>query len=220
MSTNKLNVLDLFSGCGGMSTGLKDAGFNIIAAIDVWQKAIDSYNKNFDNHGICADLTELSPEKFNELYNKNKEIIDLLVGGPPCFIPGTLVLTDNGYKKIEDIDINNKLLTHTGKFQKIVNLQRKIYSGDLYEIDITNHRRIVCTEEHPFYVRKRYDTSTNTHIDTDTHTYAYTAMYIYIYVYIYLFERMSVCVYKKNKIIMIYNFFFNLILNVFDIYAS
>lgn len=35
---NTLNVLDLFCGCGGMSKGLTDAGLNIIAGIDIWDK--------------------------------------------------------------------------------------------------------------------------------------------------------------------------------------
>ena len=79
-----INVIDLFCGCGGMSKGLTDAGLNIIAGIDIWDKAILSYKKNFNHEAICEDLTKLSPEKFNELYNKNNEIIDLIVGGPPC----------------------------------------------------------------------------------------------------------------------------------------
>jgi DNA (cytosine-5)-methyltransferase 1 len=85
--TNKninLNVLDLFCGCGGMSKGLTEAGLNVIAGIDVWDKAIENYKKNFNHQGICADLTKLSPSDFNELYNKENKIIDLIVGGPPC----------------------------------------------------------------------------------------------------------------------------------------
>ena len=82
---SSLNVIDLFCGCGGMSKGLTDAGLNIIAGIDVWDKAVVSYNKNFSHHqAYCEDLTQLSPEKFEELYNKDKKTVDVLVGGPPC----------------------------------------------------------------------------------------------------------------------------------------
>jgi DNA (cytosine-5)-methyltransferase 1 len=84
MEAKKLNVIDLFCGCGGMSKGLTDAGLNIIAGIDIWDKAVQNYNKNFEHKAYCEDLTQLSPEKFNDLYNKNNEIIDLIVGGPPC----------------------------------------------------------------------------------------------------------------------------------------
>ena len=64
------NVLDLFCGCGGMTQGLVDAGLNVVAGIDVWDKAIDSYKINFDHTAICADLTQLSPKKFDKNYNK------------------------------------------------------------------------------------------------------------------------------------------------------
>jgi len=79
-----LNVIDLFCGCGGMSKGLTDAGLNVIAGIDIWDKAVESYNKNNHHNAYCADLTQLSPETFNELYNKENKIVDILVGGPPC----------------------------------------------------------------------------------------------------------------------------------------
>jgi DNA (cytosine-5)-methyltransferase 1 len=79
-----LNVLDLFCGCGGMSKGLTDAGLNVIAGIDIWDKAIENYNKNFLHKAYCEDLTSLYPEKFNSLYNKENKNIDIIVGGPPC----------------------------------------------------------------------------------------------------------------------------------------
>jgi DNA (cytosine-5)-methyltransferase 1 len=83
-SSKKLNVLDLFCGCGGMSLGLTSAGLNIVAGIDIWDKAINNYKKNFHHEAICADLTKLSPELFEKTYNINKNSIDILVGGPPC----------------------------------------------------------------------------------------------------------------------------------------
>ena len=84
VETKTLNVIDLFCGCGGMSKGLTDAGLNVIAGIDIWDKAVESYNKNYHHKAYCADLTQLPPEKFNELYNKENKNVDILVGGPPC----------------------------------------------------------------------------------------------------------------------------------------
>jgi DNA (cytosine-5)-methyltransferase 1 len=84
VDTKTLNVIDLFCGCGGMSKGLTDAGLNVIAGIDIWDKAVESYNKNYHHKAYCADLTQLLPEKFNELYNKENKNVDILVGGPPC----------------------------------------------------------------------------------------------------------------------------------------
>lgn len=83
-TTNTLNVVDLFCGCGGMSKGLTDAGLNVIAGIDIWDKAVESYNKNYEHSAYCHDLTTFPPEKFHELYNKEDKPVDILVGGPPC----------------------------------------------------------------------------------------------------------------------------------------
>lgn len=84
INTNKLNVLDLFCGCGGMSKGLQDAGLNVLAGIDIWDKAINSYVKNLNHLGICTDISELDPEDFKNTYLTNDETIDIIVGGPPC----------------------------------------------------------------------------------------------------------------------------------------
>jgi len=83
-NTNKLTVLDLFCGCGGMSKGLTDAGLDIIAGIDIWDKAIDNYKKNYHHKAICEDLTKLPPDLFCKIHEINKEGIDIIVGGPPC----------------------------------------------------------------------------------------------------------------------------------------
>ena len=120
----------------------------------VTDKAINSYKKNYNHIAICDDLTKLSPQQFNDQYNKNNIHIDIIVGGPPCFIEGTTVLTNNGYKNIENVKLNDKLLTHTGIFQNIINLQNKIYNGYLYKIKHEcNSTSIICTSDHPFYVR-------------------------------------------------------------------
>ena len=159
LTNNRLNVIDLFCGCGGMSKGLTDAGLNIIAGIDIWDKAINSYKQNYHHNAICEDLTKLPPEKFNTLYNRENITIDLIVGGPPCFISGTKVLTNTGYKNIEDVKLTDKLLTHKGIFQNICNLQKKTYNGNIYDIKLKYHGDLItCTEEHPFYVREKTKT--------------------------------------------------------------
>lgn len=72
-------LIDLFAGCGGMSLGFQNAGFQIVAAYDNWQPAIDIYQANF-NHPIYKK--DLSKEDItNELKLLNPDII---IGGPPC----------------------------------------------------------------------------------------------------------------------------------------
>ena len=82
--TSQLSVLDLFCGCGGMSKGLEESGLNIVAGLDIWDKAIDSYKQNFDHLSVCDDISRLTPKSFCEKYNISNSHIDIIVGGPPC----------------------------------------------------------------------------------------------------------------------------------------
>jgi len=76
-------ALDLFSGAGGLSQGLVDAGFEIVAAVENWEPAVLSYQANFPNHvTLRRDIGQLATEGFDEL--KSFGALDLLVGGPPC----------------------------------------------------------------------------------------------------------------------------------------
>ena len=97
---NKFKVLDLFCGCGGMTEGLIEAGLEPIAGIDIWDKAIASYESNFDHIGICEDLRKLPPEKFNEKYNKEGQTIDIIVG---VLLVKDFQLLGNVIKKIREI---------------------------------------------------------------------------------------------------------------------
>lgn len=74
-----ISAVDLFSGCGGMSLGLLEAGINIVAAFDNWQPAVEVYRKNFNHPVFQYDLTDAEAKKLIKDYHP-----DLIVGGPPC----------------------------------------------------------------------------------------------------------------------------------------
>lgn len=75
-----MRTVDLFCGCGGMSLGFQKAGFEIVGAYDLWDSAIDCYNKNF-NHN--AELLDLS--KKNTALKRIRPLAPtVIVGGPPC----------------------------------------------------------------------------------------------------------------------------------------
>lgn len=74
-------IIDLFSGAGGMTLGFVEAdkgkSFESILAIDNDQAAIDTFNKNFGQHGICSDIESwLEKAKVPQA--------DIVIGGPPC----------------------------------------------------------------------------------------------------------------------------------------
>lgn len=76
-------VLDLFCGCGGMSTGLLKAGFNVVVAVDIWNKATETYKANHpETKVITQDISTIDPSTLLDGTNVNN--IDVIVGGPPC----------------------------------------------------------------------------------------------------------------------------------------
>ena len=74
-----MKAVDLFCGCGGMSLGFINAGFEIEWAFDSWEPAIRTYRKNFSHPVYKADLSD-------------RQIVpviaglkpDIIIGGPPC----------------------------------------------------------------------------------------------------------------------------------------
>lgn len=75
-----MRVVDLFCGCGGLSLGFEKAGFNVVAAFDKWDEAINVYNLNFSHPASQLDLSDIEYciEKI-ALYQP-----DIIIGGPPC----------------------------------------------------------------------------------------------------------------------------------------
>lgn len=81
---NKYNVLDLFCGCGGLSKGFENAGFNVILGVDNDAAALNTFEKNHINSKILnGDLS--APNTFGIIENIiGEKTIDVIVGGPPC----------------------------------------------------------------------------------------------------------------------------------------
>lgn len=75
-----MKCVDLFAGCGGLSLGFINAGIEVVAAIDNWDKSVDVYNENFDHRCYLHDLTD--EKGAIEILKKYKP--DMIAGGPPC----------------------------------------------------------------------------------------------------------------------------------------
>lgn len=69
-------VVSLFSGAGGIDLGLKQAGLNIIWAVDNDSDSVETYKKNIGEHVICEDITKVK--------SKDIPFADIVIGGFPC----------------------------------------------------------------------------------------------------------------------------------------
>jgi len=106
-------VLDLFSGCGGLSLGFQKAGFEITAAVESNPLAARSHARNFHagnrRHAEALDITQVSP---SELVSRLclgdvEDAVDVIVGGPPC-----QAFARVGRSKLREIDDHPEAFKH------------------------------------------------------------------------------------------------------------
>lgn len=78
-----LIAIDLFSGCGGLSEGLKQAGFKVIAGVEVDKNAAKAYRMNHADTVLFEDdIRKLDSNEILKLLNDKP--LHLLAGCPPC----------------------------------------------------------------------------------------------------------------------------------------
>lgn len=91
----KLPLIDLFAGCGGLSLGLELAGFEPVFVNELHKDALATYigNRKHTNlgspRGHCNDIREISRnsstlEAFSRMIKREYREIALIAGGPPC----------------------------------------------------------------------------------------------------------------------------------------
>jgi FkbM family methyltransferase len=75
---------------------------------------------------------------------------------PLCIPKGKLIYVNQGFKTIENVEIDDVVITHTGNFNKVTNKFKREYNGDLVSIKLYNdYETISVTPEHPIFVIKR-----------------------------------------------------------------
>lgn len=75
-----IKFIDLFAGCGGMTLGFQNAGFEAVAAFDNWKPAIEVYRANFEHNIHNLDLANW--RECTTVLNSYQ--FDMIIGGPPC----------------------------------------------------------------------------------------------------------------------------------------
>ena len=81
----KPTAIDLFSGCGGLSLGLKQAGFRVIGAIEIDQLAAETYKANHKSVVLWQeDIRKVSTAAVMRKLKLRSGQLDLLAGCPPC----------------------------------------------------------------------------------------------------------------------------------------
>ena len=132
MDKRKYTVIDLFAGCGGLSLGLYQAGWNGVFAVEKNPCAFETLNYNLIENKNHFDWPEWLPKEPLDIIEVNKRYrkelkhlrgaIDLVAGGPPC----------QGFsmagKRMED-DVRNQLVFAYIDFIKMVRPQILLFEN-------------------------------------------------------------------------------------------
>lgn len=78
-------AIDLFCGAGGISAGLRLAGYEVIAGVDLERTYFATFRHNFPQaHSLQESVLGMSPAEFSRKIGVEPGEVDILVGGPPC----------------------------------------------------------------------------------------------------------------------------------------
>lgn len=77
--------IELFAGCGGLSTGFLDAGLHVAAGFEIDLRAVDAYEYNHAYRGCRGYVSDLKTASgFELLQRAGIKRADFVIGGPPC----------------------------------------------------------------------------------------------------------------------------------------
>jgi DNA (cytosine-5)-methyltransferase 1 len=134
-NSKKWLAVDLFSGCGGLTQGLKLAGFSVVGAVEIDQYAVSTYLANHPEVIVKqADIETIEPRSLMKELGVKEGEIDLLCGCPPC--QGfSKIRTKNGAKKKRDF--RNGLSSEVLRFAQALRPQAVMMEN---VPDLVNHR--------------------------------------------------------------------------------
>lgn len=77
--------IEIFAGCGGLSTGFMDAGAQVAAGFELDRRAVDAYDYNHGYRGSKGLIADLAVSSGRELLSQaGLARVDFVIGGPPC----------------------------------------------------------------------------------------------------------------------------------------
>jgi site-specific DNA-cytosine methylase/intein/homing endonuclease len=146
---NKLKVISLFSGYGTQELALDyiNANYENVANCDILNVANIAYNSlHKTTLGNLGDVAKVDEKTFPKC--------DLLTYSFPCFTKNTLVLTDEGFKHINDIQVGEYVVTHKNQLKKVTNFFEQ-GKKEIWEVITSTVDSIETTENHKFFVKTK-----------------------------------------------------------------
>ena len=165
--TKPLTYGSLFSGTECMSAAA--IGLPLVprffAEVEPYPCAI--LRSKFPHVPNLGDVTKIKYDSSRRTLSNGYDTVDLsdgldiLAGGSPCFVAGTLVLTPSGYRPIEELKVGDEVVGgKTGEIRRVEAIGSKV--APVGQIKVLGRSPITCTPNHPFScVRMKRDNRRN-----------------------------------------------------------
>lgn len=139
MNETKLTMGSLFDGIGGFLYCGALYGIEPKWASEIVDSAVRVTKRHFPNMKHLGDITKINGAEIDP--------VDTITAGFPCFPAGTMVLTDKGYVPIENVEVGTMVLTHKGRWRKVI--ETMVKTSETYKLK--GNITIETTAEHPVY---------------------------------------------------------------------
>lgn len=141
-----MKYVSIFSGIEAATVAWYPLGWEPLAFSEIDPFPSTVLQHHYPDIPNLGDITKID-------WNPYKGQADLVVGGSPCFPAGTLILTSEHLKPIEEIKVGDMVLTHRNRWRRVTATGSKI--ADTIVLRGNGVSSLECTPNHPFYARTR-----------------------------------------------------------------
>lgn len=155
-------VLFPFCGLGAGALGFLRASvslfgveqrFESAGGIDFDAAACADFERLTKSPALCADVSKLTAEKLRAFAGIDAP--DVVFSSPPCLPAYGQVLTPSGPVRIDSLRAGHMVLTHRGRYRRVVAVGAHLYSGEMFGLRLNGTVDTQeFTAEHPLWVRR------------------------------------------------------------------
>ena len=157
MGNQRPIAVDLFAGVGGMTLGFEQAGFDVLASVEIDPIHCATHEYNFPMWTvICASVTEISGDDIRQKSKIGDREVDVVFGGPPC--QGFSMMGKRAFD-----DPRNQLVLHFMRLVKELNAKYFVMEN-VKGLTLGNHRQFLDEvienfEENGYHIINSYKNS-------------------------------------------------------------
>ena len=167
MGNQRPIAVDLFAGAGGMTLGFEQAGFDVLASVEIDPIHCATHEYNFPMWtAICASVTEISGDDIRQRSKIGDREVDVVFGGPPC--QGFSMMGKRAFD-----DPRNQLVSHFMRLVKELNAKYFVMEN-VKGLTLGNHRQFLDEvienfEENGYHIINPYKVLDASHFGVPQH---------------------------------------------------